>query len=117
MVLMSQRRAEQRHDAVAQHLIHRALVVMDRVHHVLDHRVEEPAGPPRDPGWSGARARSEIGEEDRDLLALPFDRRARGENSLGQVARSVCDGRCQGAGRASRRPQARPAFDAEPRRS
>ena len=44
MVLMSQRRAEQGHDAVAQHLIHRALVVMDRVHHVLDHRVEEPPG-------------------------------------------------------------------------
>ena len=44
MVFMSQRRAEQGHDAVAQHLIHRSLVVMDRVHHVLDHRVEEPPG-------------------------------------------------------------------------
>ena len=44
MVFMSQRRAEEGHDAVAQHLVHRAFVVMDRVHHALNHRVEEPPG-------------------------------------------------------------------------
>jgi hypothetical protein len=41
MVLMGERGAEERHDAVASHFVHRAFVVMDGFHHPLDHRVEK----------------------------------------------------------------------------
>jgi hypothetical protein len=41
MVLMRDRRPEQRHDAVAQHLVDRPFVAMHRCHHALEHRVEE----------------------------------------------------------------------------
>ena len=43
MVLMSTRRAEQRHNPVAHHLIHRALVAVHGFHHVLEDRVEQLA--------------------------------------------------------------------------
>ena len=38
---MRERRAEQRHDPVAHHLVDRALVAVDRFHHVLEHRIED----------------------------------------------------------------------------
>ena len=33
MILMGKRRAEQRHDSIAQHLIHRALIMVHGIHH------------------------------------------------------------------------------------
>ena len=44
VVLMGQRRTEQRHDAVAHHLVHGALVAVDSFHHAFEHRVEELPG-------------------------------------------------------------------------
>ena len=41
MILVRQRRSEERHDAVAHYLVDRAFVAMHRVHHVLEHRVDD----------------------------------------------------------------------------
>ena len=43
VVLVGERGAEERHDPVAHHLVHRALVAVDGVHHPLEDRVQEPA--------------------------------------------------------------------------
>jgi hypothetical protein len=42
VILVGEGSAEQRHDPVTHDLVHRALVSMDRFHHVLEHRVEDP---------------------------------------------------------------------------
>ena len=44
VILVSERRVEERHDAVAHHLVDRTLEMMDRLHHQLDNRVEKLAG-------------------------------------------------------------------------
>jgi hypothetical protein len=41
MILVRQRRSEERHDAVAHYLVDRAFVAMHRVHHVREHRVDD----------------------------------------------------------------------------
>ena len=41
VILVGDGRAEERHDPVAHHLIDRALVAMDRLHHSFEHRVED----------------------------------------------------------------------------
>jgi hypothetical protein len=43
MVLVGQRRAEERHDAVTHDLVHGPLVAVDGPHHELEDRVEELA--------------------------------------------------------------------------
>jgi hypothetical protein len=43
VVLVGQRRAAQRHDPVAHHLVHRALVAVDGFHHPLEHGVQDLA--------------------------------------------------------------------------
>ena len=41
MVIMGKRRAEQRHDAVAHHLIHGAFVAVHGLHHPFEDRIKE----------------------------------------------------------------------------
>ena len=43
MIFVRQRRAEQRHDAVPHHLVDGALVAVNRLHHPLEHRIEDLA--------------------------------------------------------------------------
>jgi hypothetical protein len=43
MVLMGERRAEQRHDSVTHHLVHRTLIPVHRLHHVREHGVDNVA--------------------------------------------------------------------------
>ena len=50
VVLVGERRAEERHDAVAHDLVDRALVAVDRLHHVLEHWDRGACAPPRDRG-------------------------------------------------------------------
>ena len=77
VVLVRERRAEERHDAVAHHLVHVALVAVDRFHHALEDGVEQP------PGFLGVAVGEElhrafeVGEEHGDLLALADHRGAR----------------------------------------
>jgi len=42
VILVRHRRAEERHDPVAQHLVHGSLVAVHRIHDPLEDRVEEP---------------------------------------------------------------------------
>src|SRR5436309_2475698 len=39
--LEGERRAEERHDAIAHHLVHGALVAVDSLHHPLEHRIHQ----------------------------------------------------------------------------
>ena len=56
VILMGHGRAKQRHDAVAQHLVHRALVAVHGVHHDVQGRVQELLGLLRDRGRGSARS-------------------------------------------------------------
>jgi hypothetical protein len=70
MVLVGERRAEERHDPVAHDLVDRALVSVNGLHHVLKNRVQEL---PRLLGIAvGEQLHRalQVGEEDGDLLAL-----------------------------------------------
>ena len=72
MVLMGNRRPEQGHDAIAHDLIHGALVAVHRRHHAFEHRVEQL---PRLLGVAVGQQLHralQVGEQHRDLLALPF---------------------------------------------
>ena len=80
VVLVGQRRAEERHDPVAHDLVHRALVAVDGLHHPLEHRVEEL---PRLLGVTVGQQLHralQVGEEDRDLFALAFKGALGGED-------------------------------------
>ena len=54
VILVRERRAEQRHDAVTHDLVHGALVPVDRLHHAFEHGVQEFARLLRDPGRRAA---------------------------------------------------------------
>ena len=85
VILVGERRAEQRHDPVAHHLVDRALVAVDGLHHVLEDGVEEL---PRLLGISVGQQLHralEVGEEDGDLLALALERGLRSQDRLGEV--------------------------------
>jgi len=43
VVLVRERRAEEGHDPIAHHLVHRALVAVDGLHHVLEDGIEKVA--------------------------------------------------------------------------
>jgi hypothetical protein len=73
VILVGNRGAEKRHDAVAHHLVDGALVVMDSLHHVFEDRVEEfPCLFGITFGQQLRRA-LEVGEEHRHLLAFAFE--------------------------------------------
>jgi hypothetical protein len=100
MIFMGNGRAEQGHNPVAHHLVHRALEAVHGVHHQLNNRVQEllrglGIEPLDQPGGV-----LEVGEEDGDLLALAFQSSFGGEDFLGQIARGVAQ---RGWGRHSRR--------------
>src|SRR3989442_1395254 len=89
MVLMSDGRPEERHNPITHHLVDRALVAVDRLHHEFEHRVQDLArllGVPVGEQLHGALY---VGEEHGDLLALAFQGGPGGEDVLGQVLRGV----------------------------
>ncbi len=89
VVLVGKRRAEDGHDAVAEHLVDRALVAMDRLHHRLDHGVEELARLLGIAVGQELEGALHVGEEHGDLLALVRERAARGADPFGEVARRI----------------------------
>ena len=99
MVLVGERRAEQRHDAVAHDLVHGALVAVHRLHHALEHRIEERARLLGVAVGEQLHRALEVGEEHRDLLALALQRAPRGEDLLGEVLRRVAVRRALGTRR------------------
>src|SRR5262249_11682896 len=113
MVFVGERRTEERHDAVAHHLIDRPLVVMDGFHHELEHRVENPSSVLGVTLGEEFHRSFQIGEEHRDLLTLTFERVLCREDPLGEVAWRVvlsraCRRRCPRNGMSARMTELRP---------
>jgi hypothetical protein len=89
VVLVGEGRAEEGHDPVAHHLVDGALVAMDRLHHPLEDGIEQR---PRLFGVAISEqlhGALEVGEQDRDLLALAFEGGLRREDLLGEMPRGV----------------------------
>src|SRR5262245_55661598 len=98
VIFMGDRRAEQGHDAVAQHLIHRAFVLMNGCHHALQHRVEELARLFGVAVGQQLYRPLEIGKQHGHLLPLAFEGGLGGEDFLGEIGRRVAERRVR-AGR------------------
>src|SRR6516225_3124162 len=92
VVLVGQWRPEERHDPIPCHLVDRALVAMDRLHHVLEDWVQELSG------LLGIAVRQQlhrslrVGEEDRDLLPLALERGLRRQDALRQMLGGIGNG-------------------------
>jgi hypothetical protein len=89
VVLVGDRRAEQRHDPIAHDLVDGPLIPVDRLHHSLEHRIEELSrllGIAVDQELHRAL---QVGEEDRDLLALALECGLGGQNLLREMLRRV----------------------------
>jgi hypothetical protein len=89
VILVGDRRPEQRHDPVAHDLIDRALVAVDGLHHPFEHGVEELPGFFRILVGQQLHRPFQVREQDRDLLALPFEGTLGGEDLLGEVLGGV----------------------------
>jgi hypothetical protein len=85
MVLVRERRAEERHDAVAHDLVDGALVPVNGLHHAFEDRIEQLARLLGVAVGKQFHRALEVGEEHGHLLALAFQRGLRGEDSLGEV--------------------------------
>ena len=89
MVLVGDRRTEERHDAVAEKLVHRTFVPMDLGQHELERACHQCVH------VLGVEARGERGEtgdvheQDGDLLALALEGGLRGEDALGEMLGGV----------------------------
>src|SRR5215472_11901887 len=93
MILVSDWRAKEGHDAVAHDLIHRALVAVHRLYHAVEDRIEDPSrllGIAISKQLHGAL---QVSEEHGHLLALAFEGGLRGEDLLSEVLRRVRLGR------------------------
>ena len=98
VVLMGQRRPEEGHDAVAQHLIHRALEAVYGVHHAMQGGIEELLGGFRVEVLNQLGGVLDVGEQHRHLLAFAFQGAAGGEDLLGEIGRGVGEGSALGGG-------------------
>ena len=112
VVLAGDRRAEEGHDAVAHDLVDRALVPVHRLHHPLQHRVEQGARVLGIAVGEKLERALEICEQHGDLLALPGQRFARAQDLAGEVRGGVGLRRL-GSGRVGDRAQARATLHAE----
>ena len=93
VILVGQRRAEQREDAVAHGLRHVAFVTMDRVHHELQRRVDDRARVFGIEVFDEGHRALDVGEQCGDRLALAvgtpagFERGLFGTDAVGQMSR------------------------------
>ena len=85
MIFVGERRAEQRHDAVAHHLIDGTFVTVDRVHHMLEDRIKQFASLLRITIRQQLHRPLHVSEQHRDLLALAFERTLGSQNLFGEV--------------------------------
>jgi hypothetical protein len=83
VIFVGNRRTKQRHDPVAHHLVDSALKTMNRLHHVLEDGVEQLARLLGIAVCEQFHGTLQVGEEDRDLLALTFEGAFGGEDLLG----------------------------------
>ena len=95
VVLLGQWGAEERHDAVAHHLVHRALIAVHGLPHALQHRVQQLACLLRVALGEQLQRALEVREEHGDLLAFPLERALRGQDLLDEVPGRVGVGRAE----------------------
>ena len=112
MVLVGERRAEQRHDPVPHHLIHRPLVTVDGFHHLLEDLVEDAPRLLGIPIGEELHGPLHVGEEHGHLLALAGQPRPRVANARGEMRRGVHVRRAEARG-VGRGHQGSPAGRAE----
>ena len=108
MILMRERRAEERHDPIAHHLIHCALVAVDRLHHAFEDGVKDLSRLLGITVGEEFHRALQVGEEHRDLLALALESGLGSEDLLGEMLRRV------GLGRREARLGSRPRCDGLP---
>jgi hypothetical protein len=89
VVLVGEWRAEEGHDPVAHHLVDRALVAVDGLHHAFEHGVEKLACLFGIAVGEQLHRALEVGEEHRDLLALAFERSLCRQDLFGKMLGSV----------------------------
>jgi hypothetical protein len=89
VIFVGERRAEQRHDAVAHHLVHRPLVTVNGLHHQLENRIEDLARILGIAVGQELHRALDVGKEDGYLLALALEGGFGREDLLGQVFRGV----------------------------
>ena len=92
MILMGNGGTEKGHDAIAQDLVHRALVAVNSVHHTAQGRIDELlsgfwiAIPDQLGGVLN------VGEQDRHLVPFPFQAMAGIEDFLGEIRWGIREG-------------------------
>ena len=102
VILVGQRRPEERHEAVAEELVDGALVAVDLGEGGLEELVDEDVHALRPQPLRQRGRADQVAEEHGDGLALALQRAARREDPLGEVARRV-GGRRPDLGRGRRR--------------
>ncbi len=116
VVLVSDRRAEERHDAVAGVLVHRAFEAVHTLGQDLEEALQDAVP------LFGIELRGElhralhVGEHHRHLLALSLERRLALQDLLREMPRRIVGGRSLGAPHALRRAGRGPALQTEPGR-
>jgi hypothetical protein len=99
VVLVSERRSEERHEPIAHHLVDRALVAVHGVHHALEHGIQDPPRVLRVAVGEQLHRTLQIGEDHGHLLALAFKGGLRSQDPLREVLRGVGLGRGDARGR------------------
>jgi hypothetical protein len=94
MVFMRNWGAEQGHNAIAQHLVHRALEAVHRLHHDVNGRVEELLGGFGVKAPDEFRRVLEVGKQHRHLLALACQGGTGSQDLVGQVGWGVGQWSC-----------------------
>jgi hypothetical protein len=89
VVLVRDRRPEERHDPIPEELIHRPLVAVDLRQHQLEGPVHHPVHVFRVEAFGEGGEPRHIHEEHGDLLALAFESTAGLQDLVGEVFRSV----------------------------
>ena len=97
MILVRQRCAEQRHEAVAEKLVDRAFEAMDLAQRELEKLIQQRVHRIRAHALHQLGRVRHVAEQHGHLLALAFERRVRGEDLLREVRRGV-DARLRGHG-------------------
>src|SRR5262249_37655433 len=85
VVLVGDGGAEEGHNTVPANLVDRTFVMVNRLHHSHDDRVEDLAGLLKIAVREQLHGTLEVGEKNRDLLALTLERALRGENPFREV--------------------------------
>ena len=92
MILVSNGRPEQRHNAVAQHLVHRPFVAVHALHHETKHRVQKLLGNFRVEILDQLSRVFDVSKQYGDVLPFAFEATAGSKDFFAEVLRGVGQG-------------------------